>query len=33
MLDLVFVFTTAAFFAVSLAITRWLDRLDGEEAP
>jgi len=33
MLDLVFVLATVAFFAASLALTRWLDRLDEREAP
>ena len=33
MLDLVFVLATLAFFGASLAFTRWLDRLDGKEAP
>jgi len=33
MLDLVFVLATVAFFAASLALTRWLDRLDERETP
>lgn len=33
MLDLVFVLTTLGFFAGALGMTRWLDRLDGREAP
>ena len=33
MLDLAFVLATVAFFWASLALTRWLDLLDGQEAP
>lgn len=33
MLDLAFVLATAAFFWASLALTRWLDRLDAPETP
>jgi hypothetical protein len=33
MLDLVLVLATVAFFGASLALTRWLDRLDGAGSP
>lgn len=33
MLDLAFLLATAAFFGGSLALARWLDRLDRQESP
>lgn len=33
MLDLLFVLATVAFFGASLALTRWLDLLDGPGSP
>jgi hypothetical protein len=33
MLDTLFTLGTLAFFGLSLAFARWLDRLDSKEAP
>lgn len=33
MLDLVFVIAAAAFFGATQLFARWLDRLDGRDAP